>query len=303
MDSANGNIVWSRNLGLMSSDGPELHVEGMWTVRDHSKGGPVLAVLATRNRGVSRVSTELIQTPETVAYHINALTGYAGEVDSTTGLPLGKTLFEGSIQTAFLLPYENCSTKNRVLGVVDQTSKVSYKLNTLTQLHLFPFCKKMAKQIAADSEKLSYTTLDLSLDGPILRGHSPNGDLTGDLVLWSKHFAPHQVVTATPAEYESIAAFGKVKGDKSTLYKYLNPHLLVVTSVSPSQSGMSTVSVVDSITGRVVYEVDIVNVDPAKGIIATMVENWLVYWWRDGNGWRLASVELYEDRSMGKAET
>ena len=35
------------------------------------------------------------------------------------GTPPSKELFEGKVETAFLLPFENCGTKNRVLAVVD----------------------------------------------------------------------------------------------------------------------------------------------------------------------------------------
>jgi hypothetical protein len=172
-------------------------------------------------------------------------------------------------------------------------------LISLTQLHIFPHCKKLAKQVGADSDKLYFTTLDPSLDGPLLQGHSPNAELDTH-VLWSKHFGTHQVVTVTPAIYESISAFGKVKGDKSTLYKYLNPHLLAVTSVG---GGGGRVSVVDSVSGRSIYEVEIASVNAEKGIVATMIQNWLVYRWLDTQGWRIASVELYEDRSVGRSET
>jgi hypothetical protein len=56
MDSANGGVVWARNLGVTNENGTELVVEGMWNVRDHGEvGEPMLAVLATRTRGeVSR---------------------------------------------------------------------------------------------------------------------------------------------------------------------------------------------------------------------------------------------------------
>ena len=49
MDSANGNIVWTRNLGLFPEKSPELAVHGMWTVRELSDlGPPILAVVAVR---------------------------------------------------------------------------------------------------------------------------------------------------------------------------------------------------------------------------------------------------------------
>ena len=51
MDSANGNIIWSRNLGLTVQANPELAIHGMWLVRELGEtGSPMLAVLAARTK-------------------------------------------------------------------------------------------------------------------------------------------------------------------------------------------------------------------------------------------------------------
>jgi len=60
-----------------------------------------------------------------MAFHIDAFTGTVVGGTDATGLPLGTEVFAGEMKTAFLLPFENCSTKNRVLAVVDGTDKVS----------------------------------------------------------------------------------------------------------------------------------------------------------------------------------
>lgn len=53
LDSANGNIVWSRNLGLFGEKA-ELDIVDMWTVREFGElGNPTLAVLAVRGGKVS----------------------------------------------------------------------------------------------------------------------------------------------------------------------------------------------------------------------------------------------------------
>jgi hypothetical protein len=53
LDSANGNIVWSRNLGLFGEKA-ELEIVDMWTVREFGElGNPTLAVLAVRGGKVS----------------------------------------------------------------------------------------------------------------------------------------------------------------------------------------------------------------------------------------------------------
>lgn len=129
MDSAQGNTIWSRNLGVTTHNTTELEIKGMWNVRNVDEGeGALLAVLATRSRGdVSHLYA--IRSPQvvtTVPFHIEALTGKVkGDINPTTGLPIGKELFEGGSESAFLVPFENCGTKIRVLAVVDQLKNVS----------------------------------------------------------------------------------------------------------------------------------------------------------------------------------
>jgi len=54
MDSANGDVVWARNLGLFGEKA-ELEIVDMWTVREFGElGNPTLAVLAVRGAKVSR---------------------------------------------------------------------------------------------------------------------------------------------------------------------------------------------------------------------------------------------------------
>lgn len=62
---------------------------------------------------------------------MNAFTGEPlGEIDSATGVPKGKTVFEGEHQAAFLVPFENCGTQIKVLAVVDE-NQVSCKSNRI----------------------------------------------------------------------------------------------------------------------------------------------------------------------------
>lgn len=49
---------------------------------------------------------------------------------------------------------------------------------------------------------------------------------------------------------------------------------------------------VDTASGEVVYAAEV----EGERVHASMAENWLVYAWQAGSQWRLASVELYEDR-------
>ena len=118
MDSVNGQAVWSVSLGLTLESGPEVAVEGMWLVREVGEGvNPTLAIIVTRKRK---------EGVETVGFHLDAFTGeVSGEVDEHTRMPLGKVLFTGKPETAFLTPFENCGTQNKVLAVVDSSHMVS----------------------------------------------------------------------------------------------------------------------------------------------------------------------------------
>ncbi|WVQ83875.1 hypothetical protein IAT38_006019 [Cryptococcus sp. DSM 104549] len=290
LDSSNGAIVWSRNLGLISESGAELHLSDMWLVRDGEGGrAPLLAVVGIKTTG---------QAQSTIAYHLDAYTGEpSGEVDKRTGLPQGTKLFSGKPQMAFLTPYENCGTKARVLAVVDSESR----------LHIFPSCKKVAGELAKSADKLFFTTTTRSIDGAVLKGHVPvagEGTSFDTSVVWSHPFRENEVLlNAEPVAFDAISSFGRVLGDKSTLYKYLNPHLLVVSTITPPEKGVASsdvegtgsVYVIDSVSGEVVYSTVIEKVVERGGVKVAMVENWLVYSWLGEGGWRLGSVELYED--------
>lgn len=295
LDSANGNIVWSRNLGFFSQTGPELEVTNVFATRELSEtGNPQVAILAARTRD-NQVAT--------LGYHIDAFTGdVAGDKDPNFGIPLGKELFSGSPKTAFLTHYENCCTGNRVVAVVDAAD----------QLYIFPPCKKVAKAVEAEADRLFYSVLDRALEGTTLRGYAPavrNEDNTFSAAeLWARPFPAQLVLAATPLTPSQTASFGRALGDKSVLYKYMNPHLIVVTSVSPL-TARGHVYVVDSTTGTTIHEIEISNV-VGENVQAAMVENWLVYAWQEGQngegvgGWRMGSVELFEDgneKSAGRS--
>lgn len=97
------------------------------------------------------------------------------------------------------------------------------------------------------------------------------------------------ILETRPVTLDAIASFGRVLGDKSTLYKYLNPHLLILSTFSPFTKGLNPVTheevglgrvyVLDTITGETIYATKIGGVVKRGGIHVAMVENWLVYTW------------------------
>ena len=134
------------------------------------------------------------------------------------------------------------------------------------------------------------------------------------------------VIGVISPSQDPIASYGKVLANRTTLYKYLNPHMSVVLTeqIPPSPSPAPTTStggtkekgtlvqglrecgvyLVDGVKGTILYRVSL----PAPGVgmkcdvKAVLAENWLVYHYYDpeegaveeARGWRMVSVEMYE---------
>jgi ER membrane protein complex subunit 1 len=110
------------------------------------------------------------------------------------------------------------------------------------------------------------------------------------------------VSLSTPSSGSKVASIGRVLGDRSVLYKYLNPHLFALVLATPSDSAI-TLLLLDSISGKVLHEAKHMDVDTSQGVHAQIVEN-VVYWtyfstgMRQGSsrGGRITVAELYESR-------
>lgn len=91
-------------------------------------------------------------------------------------------------------------------------------------------------------------------------------------------------------------------GNRTTLYKLLNPHLVAIISASDT-SGMLSVYVLDSVSGKTIFASTHLNVLLPSKTTAHLTENWLVYSFRDnglGKRTRLVSVELFEGKDRPK---
>lgn len=136
----------------------------------------------------------------------------------------------------------------------------------------------------------------LSEDGRVL-----GWDLTDNKVpVWQ--FIPppgEQVICATSRpSHDPVASIGKVLGNRSVLYKYLNPNLALITSV-----GLNTATfyLLDSVSGSVLHSSTHTGVDVSQPITSVISENWYAYsLWADltdqseSKGYQLVVSELYE---------
>ena len=102
----------------------------------------------------------------------------------------------------------------------------------------------------------------------------------------------------------TVALFGRVLGDRSTLYKYLNPHLIAISTISPADSSIA-IYVVDTVTGETIcsasHQDEAITSAPVEVILS---ENWLVYSFAEKHGLgkmsRVVSVDFYNKPLLPK---
>lgn len=144
-----------------------------------------------------------------------------------------------------------------------------------------------------------------------------NGDIRGlkfeasgvnakPVVEWSFHPASGQRVTnvvARPA-HDPVASIGRVLGDRTVHYKYLNPNVILITAVSDAASTASFY-LLDSVSGDILYSTSHEGVDTSQPIPSALTENWFAYsLWSDvlttttslpsSKGYQIIVSELYE---------
>ncbi|KAJ5775222.1 uncharacterized protein N7511_000233 [Penicillium nucicola] len=106
--------------------------------------------------------------------------------------------------------------------------------------------------------------------------------------------------TSRPA-HDPVASIGKVLGDRSVLYKYLNTNLALVTAVNDKTSTASFY-LLDGVSGKVLHATTQSGVDTTQPIASAMSENWFAFsFWGDvdanessAKGYQLVISELYE---------
>lgn len=209
--------------------------------------------------------------------------------------PLG-TVFEGldiisgPIIEAFLLQNQ---TKTVLL------------LDEFMQVHLYPDTSEHQADFAASAASLNFP-VRVGIPGKrALMGHqlTHNPELSPRHVgypTWTVALPAHEEIkTLIPSKRGPVASTGRVLGDRSTLYKYLNPHIMVMTTASPAASPPTCgIYLVDTVKGSVIYNAVLPSSAGTCDVKATFTENWLVYEYFDGEGeakgHRVVSVEFYE---------
>jgi len=181
------------------------------------------------------------------------------------------------------------------------------------QVHLYPDTPLSQNAFENVARNLSFALLSKSGSTNRVVGHQIS--LSDDKFkafaypTWSLAFTPGEETQAIvpPTTRGPIVSFGKVLGNRTTLYKYLNPRLFsVLTEIrTKAKCGLY---VLDSMKGTIVYRTE-VNAN-ARGcdIKTALIDNWLVYYYYDdaagsstgagAKGYRIISVEFYEGHGI-----
>lgn len=153
------------------------------------------------------------------------------------------------------------------------------------------------------SQTVVTRTADGELKGVIF---AANGTSSHELTSWVFSLPRGQriVTIATRPSHDAVASIGRVLGDRTVKYKYLNPNTLVLGAVDDS-AGTLTVYLLDTVSGQVLFSSKHEGVDASKRIECAMAENWYVctffgqYALRDSSaqtlkGYQIVVWDLYE---------
>ncbi|KAG7447298.1 DUF1620-domain-containing protein [Guyanagaster necrorhizus] len=290
LDSSNGNVLWSRILGLgwaAEVGGKHLPVK-IFVTRTVSDGESPQAVLVTQRRANNGLL-------DTTLFHFDALTGLDARSNAEKSKVLEGTDIPEAMVDAFMLHKDD----TRVIIVLDE----------LLQAHLYPDTDESKKFLLENGSSLHFPLQMNVPDGRQVVGHhlAEVPSLSGYLLArptWTLSLAHGETIQSlVPAARGPVASIGKVLGNRTTLYKYLNPRTFVVlTDAVASELPGCGLYVVDAAKGTIIYQVSLpANVGKCD-IRATLTENWLIYHYYDedfsgvgqAKGYRMVTVELYE---------
>ncbi|KAL4246361.1 ER membrane protein complex subunit 1 [Abortiporus biennis] len=293
IDSSNGEIIWSRvfGLGWAAEVGGQIFPLKIFTTRSVSEGDTPQVVIVTQRKANNGLK-------DTVAFYIEALTG-----EDVTGKSVdvleGQDIIAGPVVEAFLFRNE--------------TAKYVILFDEFLQTHIFPNSPDNEQSFKKIVKNVHFALRTGPPGARRLSGHkiSPQAEFTGRHVAystWTTAFGPDEdIKSIITRPYEPVASYGKVLGNRTTLYKYLNPNMIVVltgSSTGPSKS--CGIYAIDAAKGSVLYHA----VVPAPGgfcdVKATLTENWLVYHYYDdeiagvdqAKSYRMVSVEFYEGEKI-----
>lgn len=163
------------------------------------------------------------------------------------------------------------------------------------QLHVFPESAKATAYQVCQSTYMFTADPDTGL----LTGYTLTFSTPQELIavpVWEVKL--HKKITAVVGKspLEKVHSPGRVLGDRSVLYKYINPNLVaVITQVEdPIHKNILSIYLIDVVNGGIVFSV--VHKRGTEPVHIVHSENWVVYSYFNDKSRRteVATLELYE---------
>ncbi|XP_071146157.1 ER membrane protein complex subunit 1-like isoform X1 [Mytilus edulis] len=283
MKSTNGKIAWSHFMPKLSPFDRYKKSLPLFVQRTtaHFPNPPQCAILGRD-----------MKTGHGVLYAFNPITGVALSDMPPEGLDLGY-----NVQQAYMVGEMD---ENFLKGIVLMDSK--------NQIHVYP---PSYKSVASRIHSSLYMMV-VDLDTGMLNGYRVGKDLKGEKV-WNVNLQKKQQIikdVVFKRYNEHVHSQGRVLGDRSVLYKYINPNLAVVvaegedTSSSSQKTGPGNfvnIYLIDSVKGHIVFHG---NHRRAKGPVHIIhSENWVVYDYYNQKSRRkeVSVLELFEGKEQSNS--
>nr|XP_061802495.1 ER membrane protein complex subunit 1-like [Nerophis lumbriciformis] len=189
-----------------------------------------------------------------------------------------------------------------MLPLMDQDyAKVLLLVDNQYKVTAFPSTKNVLQQLQEMASSIFFYLVDSSQGR--LSGYRLRTDLSTELI-WEV-VVPTEVQKIVSVKgkrpNEHVHSQGRVMGDRSVLYKYLNPNLLAVVSESTDshqERSFIGILLIDGVTGRIIHEA--VQRKARGPVHVVHSENWVVYeyWSTKSRRNEFSVIELYEGTEL-----
>ncbi|XP_062505599.1 ER membrane protein complex subunit 1-like [Corticium candelabrum] len=281
IDSRDGQIHWRLYLsdlkpfsGLSHKTDNETCYMFVQRTSEHFPHPPQVTVVGS-SKGECRGS---------LVYVINPLTGHLVKSIISNSSPC----LPYTVTQAALLPVED-NNLMRVLLLTDRELKV----------HLFPPSTAALEAVVSREEAVFIHIVNCS-SGSVTGYSVDNFEFEGTTAkleeVWNVKVQPDETIisyAARPA-HEHVHAQALVLGDRSVLYKYLNPNLIAIATETATEKGGIGIYILDSVTGSIIYQFRHRSAHRPVHIIHS--ENWFLYhlWNPRQRRYEVSVLDLYE---------
>lgn len=271
IDNEKGDITW------------QFYLKDLTYFDVHREEVPMFLQRTTRHLPHPAIVTLLMRhkvTGETVLFSFNPITGQSFPDTGSEGKFLGSRITQ-----ALLLPKQ---TEEFVNGLLLLTSN--------NEVIIWP---ESARYVALQEAHVLYM-YNVNVDTGAITGYNfhKDGQILVPIELWKMNLPEKIVCVVGKRQGERVHSQGRVLADRSVLYKYINPNLVVAVTYSQDPLHKNTIGVIllDTVSGDVILS--LVHKRATLPIHVVHSENWIVYTYFNDKSRRteIITLDLYEGK-------